>query len=333
MWFFLGHELKDTVFSQQLGPLPSRFAVIPVRESVADALRLIIEKHPNEHCYGLVSPGCIPVTPDWWVKLEAAAGDDFIACAGRLRINEQPLGGVFCLGGDLVRAIGGLNPCANLRNGRLDEALNAVAETFELVRRVGDVAIERNAWVGGNPGTEDRATYGSWINSKERVEVCARVSKHLGQNLQQLDTSKVKLAVCWAMHDCQMDMDFYNSMHGSLGLLASYGINPLIIQSGGGSHVGKARERLLWNAMDIPDVTHILMVDSDMGWDPRLPMHLLCSDHDLCGAVGVKKDDTGDEPSFAASFYPGTQTFHPDSGFLKVLECGFAFMLMKRSVV
>lgn len=102
----------------------------------------------------------------------------------------------------------------------------------------------------------------------------------------------------------------------------------------GGSHVGVARERVLWDAIRKHDPTHLLFIDADMGWEPDVIYRLLDATNEynleFAAVAGVRKSD---EPILCFDFFPGKQEFHPRCGFLKVRAVGMAMALLKRSVI
>jgi hypothetical protein len=145
-----------------------------------------------------------------------------------------------------------------------------------------------------------------------------------------LDPSTVKLAVCLPTHDSRTDMDFQSSLQNSINELVDLGIEVKVFVTAGGSNVGKAREKVLWNAYHA-GATHFFFVDSDMSWDDaRLPLDLICTGHEFVAVAGFTKSDTplpcfnklADEPRFSAK-----------TMFLEVRDVGFAFVVLHRSAI
>jgi len=337
MWFLLGHNPAEVAWLRERSGLPEHFIVVSLTDgNLAGTLERIANEYPDEASYGLVSKGSFPHPTDgplaWWEKLEQTAGDRYLACSSVFDARDTPLGGIFVVGGELVRGMGGLTPCPGVAAKRLDNAIHAIAETFDIVRPIADVKIESNIWA---PEVVDIADenirFSTWFSSRARIELANQVGRHIGIELVQTDLSKVRLAICFAMGDCKMDIVFFNCLKASVELLTSYNVNPALLQNAGGSHVGKARERLLWQAMAVKEITHILFIDDDMGWDPKLPLHLIASGHEFAAAVGVKKGDG--PPDFACNFLQGNVKFDERSGFMQIAEVGFAYVMLKRSVI
>lgn len=326
--------------------LPWFLHVVPPGSRFCEAVRHAFEKHPNESHYGICDDDYWPVTPDWHKTMVEAAGPTGVAIANNKVNFPKP----YCcrvMGGELARAIGTIAP-GTMRHNYSDDAWFRFADEFGIYRPLEDVIVEHRHHLfdatvkvdatyarGSHDFDEDTERFKLWLNSEERLQQCQRVAKLLGRRITATDLSKVHLALLIPIQDTEVETRFHMSFHNTMAFLHKKGINATVYESMGGSHIGKARERVVWNAMyghednGVPRCTHLLSIDADMGWEPEIILKLLCSDHDFCAAVGRKKID---EVKFC--FNPiDPPTFHPVTGFAKAYHVGFAFAMLKRSVI
>jgi len=146
-----------------------------------------------------------------------------------------------------------------------------------------------------------------------------------------IDLRQTHLVVLTPFHNGGVDLAFHNSMLETMRRFARIGIRLSTCHVSGSSHIAKAREELVWKAYrEAPDFSHLLFIDSDMGWSSENILRLLASGHDICAVAGVTKSVP---PLLAMKFYDGKQEFHAQTGFLKVLAVGAAFMLIKRCAI
>lgn len=317
----------------------------PAGSRLGDIWRWVFEKRPDEKFYGIVGDDHWAVTPGCWESLELAAGKTHLSvCAGGTQGENglSVIGGTYCFGGDLVRAMGGIAP-AGFRHSFIDNVAQQIASDFGLIRELPQVRIEHRHHLSHKDvpiddtykrGSlldmdEDKKVFEAWLNSDARAEANIRIADMLGLKVSTVDLTKLQLAICIPMHDFRTDMVFEVSLAGSMQLFNQHGLKHTIHRVGGGSNIGKARERLLFDALDT-QCTHLMFVDSDMGWEPKLPIHLLASGHDFTGAVGVKKVE---ELALCCNFFDGPQVFHEHTQFLKIKEVGFGFIVISRAAV
>jgi hypothetical protein len=179
------------------------------------------------------------------------------------------------------------------------------------------------------PSATEAEALESWLHSEERHATNGRLAAALGGKVIRFSGEDVRLALCTPIGGHRPDWAWVASRDATGALCAQMGIFCATHTVFGGSHVGKAREHLLWDAMATP-ATHILFVDDDMGWDPRILTRLIAADMDFVAAVGVRKQDT---LSVCCNFLPNPQNFDDRTGFLEVQDVGFAFVLLKRAAV
>lgn len=323
---------------QLFSPFP--VLMVPPGSRFADACRFAFDRLPQSKFYGIIDDDYWPVTPGWNDRMVEAAGDRFIAIANN-KVNFPSLYTCRVMGGELARAIGTIAPGTMCHNYS-DDAWARFAEDFGLLRPLDDVVVEHHHHLfrsdvekdatyerGSGDITEDQARYAVWLNSDERRAQCRRVADLLGVAMTTLDLSKVHLGICVPMQDTSVDFVFHRSMQLTVDLCRERGIHTTIIERAGGSHVGKAREDVLWQAMH-KGCSHVLFIDDDMGWDAKLVTRLLAADHDFACAVGVQKTE---KASLCCNFFADPQEFHPVTKFIKIKDVGFAFVMLKREVI
>lgn len=322
--------------------IPWRILIVPDGSRFADAVRVAFYAHKEEPFFGIIDDDYWPVTPGWHEKMVAAAGPNAISIAN----NKQNFPSLYTcrvMGGELARAIGTIAP-GGMRHNYSDDTWASFAKDFNLLRPLEDVIVEHrhhlfdNAVMkdatydrGSGDFDKDKKLYAEWRNSDERLQQVQRVADLLGVKISVTDFSKVKLAICVPIQNSSVDIAFHHSFHRTTALLAQKRISYMVQEAVGGSHIGKAREHVLWAALKaMPDATHLLFIDDDMGWDANLVTRLLAADHDFAAIAGMKKIDT---PSPCYNALPDPQTFHPTTKFMAVRHIGFAFVLLKRSVI
>lgn len=330
--------IKQSPFGVMLVPPGSRFA-----DAIRYAFEMIEQNGMPQPFYGILDDDYWPVTPGWWKKMAEAAGGKRIAIANNLR-NFPQLYTCRAMGGELARAIGTIAP-GEMKHNFTDDSWARFAEDFHLLVPLQDVIVEHRHHLfdrsvlhdatyarGSNDFQEDRERYAAWLKSDERKAQVGRVAVLLGANVTTLRTGEVHLGLCTPMASTRPDVAYTSSFNQTMVELAKRGINFSTHQTAGGSHIGRAREGVLWNAY-YHGCTHLLFIDDDMGWDPEFIVRLLASDHDFACVVGAKKDDHGDRVKMACNFLPNPQEFHPVTGFLRLYNVGFAFVMLKRSVI
>lgn len=302
--------------------------------------REIFKRHPNEPWYGTLTDDMVPETKDWHTKLIEAAGDRHVALpSGQHQF--PALRNICVLGGAFVRAMGDIVP-PGFRHNFIDNVWEQCATDFGLMRPLENVIVKHKHWLFGTAEKDathergsadfeqDRKTFHAWLNSDERREACIRIAQMVGANISLTDTSKIHLAICVPMGSTTIDYGYHRSFHNMMATLFKKGINATVFEVAGGSHVGKARERALWNAMKQTACTHILWLDDDMGFDPKWVMRLICCGHEFACAVGVRKVD---HLSLCCNYKSAQIRVHPHTKFVELRHVGFAFVLMQRSVI
>jgi hypothetical protein len=320
---------------RSLGPyVPWRLAGITPGSRCADAHRHITKAWPDDAFYGLLCDDHWPISPGWHEDLILAAGKTGIATpAGE--VSFPKIRNTVVIGGDMVRAWGSLVP-PPIRHNFEDNFWDHIAEQFEVLVPLPTVIVEHRHPLHGTSKQDstydrgsgdfenDRRIFQEWMGSPERVALDQRVGDLLGTNVEVAKISDFRLAIIVPIQDEVVDLAYHKSLNTTLAFLGSNGFLVNVRESAGGSHIGKARERVLWWAMQ-SNPTHILCIDADMGWEPKHVTRLLMSGHDFSAIAGVRKRDSA-EP--CVNFLP-EHRFHERTHFLEVRDVGFAFVMLK----
>lgn len=102
-------------------------------------------------------------------------------------------------------------------------------------------------------------------------------------------------------------------------------IAQVLITGGGGISMG--REMCISVVLQSP-CTHIVFVDSDVGWHPSTIVRLLRSNLDFCAAVYQMRQDAG---PLCFEALPGEPPV--SGGFIEVQHVGMGMVVLKRSVI
>lgn len=333
-------QVRDALFAER-GPLPFVLHPIPAGSRCADAYRVIDQRWPTAPFYGVLDDDLYPITPGWHTALEQAAGGRFISLAGGEK-HFPLLRNARCMGGELARAMGGICPVEGLKHNYTDCIWDTVAADFGVLRPCPDFIVEHRHWIRGEANKDltyehgshdidqDRKVFIEWLRSQARADMSQRIGKLLEvRGVTTLDPRTVRLAICVPIGDEHVDIAYHKSLNATIIELGRVGISTKIIETTGGSHIGKARERPMWEAMHSFNPTHLFWVDDDMGWNPKQLIRLICSEHEFAAIAGVRKSD---DLRVCCNFFPKEER-HPVTGFLKIRDVGFAFVVMKTSVI
>lgn len=147
----------------------------------------------------------------------------------------------------------------------------------------------------------------------------------MNQIAYRADLTRCLVAISSPAHDGRFDERFVLSLGETYGALLRYGVGSLLNLCSGEALVHRARNHLVDTFLKGP-ATHLLFIDSDMGWEPESVLRLLAADKDFAAAAGPRKSD---DLSFACDL---VQPFVrcPQTGFLKAHHVGGAFAMLSR---
>lgn len=315
-----------------------------------DKVREIWDQVMSCSWLGLIGDDCVPETVGWDRRLVAGLDRNLIVSCDDAWQAPRRVANCWVVSGDLVRSVGYLFP-PGLHHLFVDDVWETIGREGACWHCDMSVRVAHRSVLRGDGPIDDthRAAYGDgfldgngpdrrnglWAGdelafSRWRTRENVRcVSAAVGLRPKRNVDGRPLLAICTPVHDCKPDISYVRSLLLTQQLLTERRIDHVILLTAGQSHVGKAREHSLWTAIDA-GATHILFIDSDMGWEASLVTTLLEADLDFCCAVGAKKQDV---PEVCCNFFPGVQRFEERTGFLEVKDVGFAFTMIRRSVV
>jgi hypothetical protein len=103
-------------------------------------------------------------------------------------------------------------------------------------------------------------------------------------------------------------------------------ISTMITHSG---FVSRSRNSAAAKLLSMPQFTHLLTVDADMGWHPETILRLLAADKPIVGCTYPARS-LHNQPKFIGGVLPGATV---QGGFAKAEYVGCGFMLVKREVI
>ena len=169
---------------------PWPVVIVPAGWRVADIWRMILPRWPDLPWYGLMADDCWPITPGWSARLIEAAGMRFVAYPNGTNTEFPLMRNVSVTGGDLVRAMGGVFPCADgYKHNYLDCVLDTVARDLGLLRPLEDVIVDHLHWKLA-PGIRHDATYAR--GSADQHEDAARYHQWLGSAARREETERIR---------------------------------------------------------------------------------------------------------------------------------------------
>lgn len=145
------------------------------------------------------------------------------------------------------------------------------------------------------------------------------------------DLSNIHVLIASPIMDGRVDFVYHNSLIRTKQLLERLGAKVQTLAAKYCADVALARAKLLASFLRVPEATHLLSIDSDMGWHEDDVVAMLLRKRDFLAAVGPKKQ------------YPITFAYncvddnfkkmpmvHDTDGVGEISEVGGAFVLMSR---
>lgn len=144
--------------------------------------------------------------------------------------------------------------------------------------------------------------------------------------------SHISLIISTPCDNNSLDMHYVSSLSQTIGMVRGFGGHVDWHTSPGCADLPLARAKL-FGKFYRSDATHMLLVDSDMGFNPNDVLRLLLANREYMGAAGPKK---GYPIIFAANNATEDGDIMPteiemQTGIIKCTEVGAAFMLMSKA--
>lgn len=307
---------------------------------LATAMNHALRKNPDLEWYGFLTDDVFPVTVGWDKALIKGAGDRFIShcCDGWQ--SETRLAGIACFGGKLLRALNtwfvpGTWHCYT------DDLWEQLCRDFDLRRYCVDVLCDSPHVMNGRAENdltyqaayskmeEDRKAYELYMNSPEKKRAWDEIGKLV--NLKRnVVLSNRSVYIATPAGDGKFVAQYVLCLSQSIRKFHTYGVSYGFAMMEKCSILPHARNLLVKDFLKSKH-THMLFIDSDMGWPDYAPLELLAHDKDVVAAVGVVKE-LGD-PRFCVTLDKDTLKYDQETGLIRVKQVGTGFMMIKREVL
>lgn len=168
--------------------------------------------------------------------------------------------------------------------------------------------------------------------------------------MKEVNTPK-SIMIATPMYGGMCTGNFMVGVMGSIHKLQSFGISTCFVQLSNESLITRARNELTRIFLDNPNLTHLMFIDADIGFEDDAIAHLLAADKDIvCGVYPKKevdwvavekavKEGKTNPKDYSGAFVlnldyeAGSAGIHTDNrGCLEVRHGGTGFMLIKRNV-
>lgn len=344
------HALAE--HARRLVPPNWDLVVMPDNLGFNGACQMAFLRHPEAEWFGCMADDAIPQTPGWDLELLSSLSPQVrIVSANDLwqtqseDVTKSRLSPTSVFDAELLRTMG-FWFMPGLWSLYADDVIEGIGRTFGCWKVRTDVIAPHRHFMNrqaprdrtydasyGNPerAEADKAAYNAWTFSDARREMNERLSKLLGGDITQFDPRGIRLAVCIPCGTARPVLDFMLSLDALRELCQQWGMPMTVHWSAGASHIGKARERLLWDAYG-KGATHILFIDDDMGFDAGLATRLIAGGYPFSAIIGVRKQE---ELSVCCNFLfnDQKQMAFDRHGWLEVDKVGFAFTMLKREAI
>ena len=97
--------------------------------------------------------------------------------------------------------------------------------------------------------------------------------------------NKTELHILTPCYGSMLFVQYTSCLLNTVKLLESIGITVVPHLLGNESLVQRARNRLVCDALEFPNLTHVLFIDADISWNPQDIIKLLIQDKDIVGAA------------------------------------------------
>lgn len=341
---------KRAQYDQAMKLAPPGWSIKPVTaKCYGDALRYIWKDIKDMDWVGLVSDDLVPVSSKWDVQLLSGIGGwNFISTNDGWQANADimkgRMHGATVWSGNLLRAVGWLMP-PDLRHIFHDDVWETLGRETGCWSVRMDIMVKHlhEALQGIRGPTmdptsdlwrHDQTIYETWrIAEKDgAVQRIKTVMEVAGITLMRPDFTGVNLMIGVPSHDGKYEGNFMTSLFQTFQMMTANGVTVQLAEEKYTADIALARANI-FSTFKRSQSTHLLMIDSDMGWSTDAVVRLFCAKKDFVAIAGPKKryplqfaanftDDKGD---------PVPLTFDRESGTMEVGEVGAAFTLITRS--
>lgn len=293
---------------------------------------------------GFLADDLVPETLGWDRHvIDQLNGHNFVSTNDGLHA-PQKASGAIAFSAEFVEAMGGIFP-GNLSHMYVDDAwerLGRAAPCWTVLMNV----MVRHVHVsvtGQKDATTDHTNtfwdlderrYVDWCES-EFLPTVERILALMGDHgvpLVKADLSGVKILISCPSGDGTFGRLFVRSLMNTEKALTQLGAEARFMDFSFCSDIALARNKMFGIFLRSAN-THMLSVDSDMGWDPGAVVRLLMAKKDFCAAAGPRKVFPASYAVNVSDDFGNAMPIHQDpaSGLLEVTHVGGAFVLVTKS--
>lgn len=317
--------------------LPSNWKIVVVNSTcVADAVNTVLLTLQDQEWVGLLCDDLSPESMEWdRLLVEQSKPWNIVASANGSQ--EQRLHGALVYGGDLLRAVGWMYP-PGIKHSFHDDAweligercLNIVKAESVMVRHLHGGTVDETGRKRNSYWNDDEKAWLKW-RAAESNNTIKRVLTLIGEHggvVEPPDLADRSLLIISPCYSGTFNRIFLRSLQKTLDLLRALNIKVDFSDAPFIAEPGYARALMLGRFLRSPS-TDLMMIDDDMGWDPRDVLRLLNARLDLIAVAGPRKIDV---PAVAAHITredAQAVLTHPSGG-MSLTEVGAAFMMISR---
>lgn len=321
-------------------------------DSYGAAIRAVWPKIKDMQWVGLVADDLVPCSSGWDMSLiNSLQGWNMVSSndgwqAQTADIHKSRMHGATVFSGDLLREIGWLFP-PKLKHIFHDDMLEGVGRETNCWQIRVDVLVKHlhEALEGIRGPTmdptsllwqHDEGVYKEWVETDKAatVERVKALMARYGVRTMKPDYKDVRLMISTPSIDGKYEGNYVISLFQTMEMLKQQGVPSQWSEERYTADIALARSKLL-AAFRRSNCTHLLMVDSDMDWEPQAVARLFCAKSDFVAVAGPKKRYP---LSFAANYTddmgnPLNLQYDAEKGTMEVSEIGCAFVLITRNCV
>jgi len=306
--------------------------------TLGDVMRWFYATHPDLPWYGIITDDQVPVTPGWDAKLVAQAEGSRIVSSDDGWQAPQRMHGAAVLGGDFVRAMGGLVP-EGFQHQFIDNVWERLGRDSGLWFVDMSVLVEhRHPLKAGKPmdatyeanfarQQDDARRYQAWETFERQRAVTALAPLMGAGRNRPVTLAGKKLSIGTPCYGGQFTEAYMHSMMSTVPVLIEYGVGYEFFTIPNQSLVHRARNQIIERFLR-SDTDWLVFIDADMGWKPDALLRLMASGKDVVAVAGPRKQ----EPvTFCVNLDGPPAKACPDTNLLEAAEVGSGFMLISRA--
>lgn len=338
-------ELSEQKATYESLDVPPGWSIVGVEaNSMHDALRCAWPLVKDQPWIGLLQDDLVLQCPNWDLGLINSLNGSNVVSANDGNDTGR-MHGAIVWSGDLVRALGWLYPPGfnHLYGDDVWETLGRETGCWQI--RSDIITKHVNETYSANPDdtarhvashTEhDSERFQEWLKSDKDycVGLIRQMRDQHGQSMLRANLAGVQLLIATPTVDGKFDHTFLKSWHETMFGLMQQGVTARFAQEIYNADICLARSKIFSLFLRSP-FTHLLMIDSDMGWDFSAVLRLFAAQKDFVAVAGPKKSYP---LRYAASFTDNDGNIIPltldkEFGCAEVGEVGSAFCLISKSL-